>query len=245
MSITVIIPVRMESSRFPGKPLALIAGRTLIQRCCEQAARAKGVDRVVVATDSEKIAAEAGSCGLEAVMTAPEFRTGSDRVAWAAAGLNLEPEDIVVNIQGDQPLFPPAIVEDVVAPLLQDPELRMSTLAVPLKPGRETDPGKVKVVLDGSGYALYFSRAPIPFPRDENTRAEYLKHLGVYAFRNSFLQTFSLLPSGVLEEIEKLEQLRALENGYRIRVIRTEDDSPSVDTWEDIAAIEKLLARPE
>ncbi len=242
MSVTVIIPVRMGSSRFPGKPLALIAGRTLIQRCCQRAGQARGVDRVVVATDSDEVAQVAGSCGLEAVLTGPDFRTGSDRVAAAAERLGLRGRDIVVNIQGDQPFIPPAIVEETIRPLLEDPELAMSTVATPLKPGEENDPGKVKVVLDRRGNALYFSRAAIPFPRDEGNRPDYLKHLGVYAFRNSFLQIYAGLPTGTLEDLEKLEQLRALENGYAIRVALTREDSPSVDLPSDIEDLERLLA---
>jgi len=242
VSITVIIPARMGSTRFPGKPLALIAGKTLIQRCCENASLARGVDRVVVATDSEKIAEEAESSSLEAIMTGPDFRTGSDRVAWVAEKLSLGPDDIVVNIQGDQPLCPPAMVEQAIRPLLDDPGLEMATLAVPLEPGEEGDPGKVKVVLDRSGNALYFSRSVIPCPRDEDAEPGYLKHLGIYAFRNSCLQAFGRLPTGILEETEKLEQLRALENGFRISVGITDLDSPSVDAPGDIERIERLLA---
>ena len=242
MSVTVIIPVRMESSRFPGKPLALIAGQTLIQRCCQRARQARGVDRVVVATDSDQVARAARSCGLEVVLTGPDFRTGSDRVAAAATKLGLGSDDIVVNIQGDQPLIPPTIVEETIKPLLDDPELLMSTVAMPMKPGEENDPGKVKVVLDTKGNALYFSRAAIPFPRDKGSRPDYLKHLGVYAYRNSFLQTYSRLPTGILEDLEKLEQLRALENGCTIRVALTREDSPSVDSPQDVADLERLLA---
>ena len=200
------------------------------------------MDRVVVATDSERIVEEARSQGLEHVLTGPEFRTGSDRVAWAAASLGLGPDDIVVNLQGDQPLIPPLVVEQAVGPLLEDPALELSTVAVALPPGQERDPGKVKVVLDRDGFALYFSRSVIPHPRDPGSRPVFLKHLGVYAFRNSFLQTYAGLPTGTLEDIEKLEQLRALENGHRIRVVQTESDSPAVDAPEDIETIERLLA---
>ncbi len=245
MSVTVIIPARMGSTRFPGKPLALISGKTLIQRCCESAARAEGVDRVVVATDSKRIAAGARSGGLQAVLTEGEFRTGSDRVAKAATILGLDLDDIVVNIQGDQPLCPPSMVEEAIKPLFEEADLDLSTLAVTLEPGEESDPGKVKVVLDSVGNALYFSRAAIPHPRDRDAASLFLKHLGIYAFRNSSLQAFSLLPTGILEDIEKLEQLRALENGYRIKVAVTDLDSPSVDIPQDIELIERLLAGSE
>lgn len=242
MSITVFIPARMGSKRFPGKILAPIAGKPLIRRACETASRAAGVDRVVVATDEPEVIEAVEGLGLEAILTGPEHTCGTDRIAEAARNLGLGPEEIAVNFQGDQPLCPPTLIEDAVRPLLEEPELGMATVAIPLTDHQAPDPGKVKIALARNNDALYFSRSPIPHARDAGTHPGYLKHLGVYAFRMSFLQTFAALPKDGLETIEKLEQLRALEHGYPIRVSLTEVDSPSVDSPEDVAEVEAILA---
>ena len=241
MSIAVI-PSRFGSKRFNGKPLAPIAGKPMIQRVYEQAVRAKNIDRVIVATDDDRILKLVEGFGGEAVMTSDDLRSGTDRVAETANLLNLGPDEIIVNIQGDQPLFDSVCLDQLVEPFRADPELKMSTLAVKIKEdSAASDPGNVKVIFDRNGFALYFSRSQIPFVRDEGTAVDFYKHLGFYAYKKSFLDTISALPHSTLETVEKLEQLRVLEYGYRIKVVITEHDSPSVDRPEDIPPIEKRI----
>jgi 3-deoxy-manno-octulosonate cytidylyltransferase (CMP-KDO synthetase) len=242
MKTIVVIPSRYESSRFNGKPLALIAGKPMIQRVCDQVRQASGIDRVVVATDDERIHNAVEAFGGEAMITSRENKSGTDRVAEAARAIGLSPEDIVVNVQGDQPLVDPRSIESAVSPFLSDPALDMSTLAFKIERQEEiSNPKDVKVTFDQAGFALYFSRSPIPCARDTHTVFDTYKHLGVYAYTKRFLDIFTGLPEGRLESIEKLEQLRALENGYRIKVVITEYDSPEVDLPEDIQRIEKNI----
>ncbi len=243
MRIVAVIPSRYQSSRFPGKPLALIKGRPMIQHVYQRANSADLVDRVVVATDDERIVSAVVEFGGQAIMTSPENRSGTDRAAEAAVRLGLEPTDIVVNIQGDQPLLDPRCIDQVVKPLQEDEALGMSTLAFRIADRREyTDPKDVKVTLDKRGFALYFSRSPIPCDRDGDRLPPAFKHLGIYAYRCDFLQVFRKLNQGELERIEKLEQLRALEHGYRIRVVVTGYDSPEVDLPVDIERIENKMS---
>jgi 3-deoxy-manno-octulosonate cytidylyltransferase (CMP-KDO synthetase) len=242
MQAVAIIPSRFGSSRFPGKPLALIAGKPMIQWVYERACQAARIVRVVVATDDDRIAKAVEHFGGSAILTAAENRSGTDRVAEAAAILALAPETLVVNIQGDQPLFAPACIDQLLAPLDGQEPPPMTTLACRIVDPRErTDPKDVKVACDREGFALYFSRAPIPWGRDGLAGYGMLKHLGFYAFKRGFLEIFRALPSGRLEQIEKLEQLRALENGYRIKVVTTAHDSPEVDLPVDIERIENWL----
>ena len=241
MTIAAIIPSRYGSSRFQGKPLALIAGKPMIQHVYEVASRGPCIDQVAVATDDRRIQKTVEAFGGRVVMTSSSHRSGTDRVAQAADQLGLVDGDIVINVQGDQPLMDPRCLEQVTDPLQNDPELGMSTLAYCIVDPREYVGSKdVKVVMDQDGNALYFSRAPVPFGRDDQSFESY-KHLGIYAYTKNFLEIFRNLPSGTLEAIEKLEQLRALEFGHRIRVVITPYDSPEVDLPEDIARIEKLL----
>ncbi len=243
MKIVVIIPSRFGSSRFEGKPLAPIAGKPMIQHVYETSARSATVHRVAVATDDSRIFDTVERFGGEAVMTSSSQRSGTDRAGEAADLLGLSMEDIIINVQGDQPLLDPRCLDDVVAPLVKDVELGMSTLAFRIiDPQEYTNPKDVKVVLDHRGDALYFSRAPVPYARDEGEEFDSFKHLGVYAYRRSFLEIFRKLPTGTIETIEKLEQLRALEHGHRIRVVVTPYDSPEVDLPSDIPRIEKLMA---
>ena len=242
MQTVVIIPSRYKSTRFEGKPLAPFAGKPMIQWVYETATREASVAGVYVATDDRRIADAVTAFGGQVVMTAEENRSGTDRVAEAAAKLNLAAEDIVVNIQGDQPAFVTEHITAVVQPLREDPDLMMSTLAFKIvDPVEITRPKDCKVTFDTNGYALYFSRAPIPWSRDADTPYDTYKHLGVYAYPKTFLDRFRTLPDGTYEQIEKLEQLRALEYGYRIKVIITPHDSPEVDEPEDVARIEALL----
>ena len=238
-----VIPARYASSRFDGKPLARIAGRPMIQHVVERARRASQVERVIVATDDDRIIDAVERFGGEALMTSVDNRSGTDRVAEAARILGLAPGDVIINIQGDQPLLAPECLNDLIAPFTETgSDVRMATLAFKIVREREiTDPKDVKVTFDARGDALYFSRSPIPIARDAGTAFDTYKHLGVYAYTREFLDTFLALPSGRLEGIEKLEQLRALEHGYRIRVVITPHDSPEVDLPEDIPRMEALL----
>ena len=250
MKIAVIIPSRYGSSRFEGKPLALISGKPMIQRVYEAALGARHVTDVVVATDDRRIVDAVRGFGGRVLMTAADNRSGTDRVADAAARMTLSMDDIVVNVQGDQPLLDPRCLDQVTAPFFSGPEtgtdaeggIGMTTLAFKIvNPDEITNPKDVKVTFDTRGYALYFSRAPIPFGRDASTVFDTYKHLGVYAYTRSFLEMFRKLPEGRLEAIEKLEQLRALEYGHRIKVVITPYDSPEVDLPEDIPRVEDLL----
>ncbi len=242
MRIVVIIPSRYGSSRFEGKPLAMIAGKPMIQHVYESASRAARISEVVVATDDQRIFDAVTRFGGSAMMTSSAHRSGSDRVAEAADRMGLKPEDIAINVQGDQPLVQPDCFDAVVEPLLEDPHLGMSTLAFQIEDLQEyTNPKDCKVVMDHDSYALYFSRAPIPLARDGGDDFPIYKHLGVYAYTRRFLDTFNRLPRGRLEQIEKLEQLRVLESGHRIKVVITPFDSPEVDLPEDIARIEKMV----
>lgn len=237
-----IIPSRYGSTRFPGKPLAAIAGKPMIRHVCDRARSCPCLKDVYVATDDEIIYRAVTDFGGKAVMTAGHHRSGTDRICEAAEILELGPDVVVVNIQGDQPAFPPSVVEDLVVPFMEADPPEMATLMYRFKdPGQADNPNHVKVVADASGNALYFSRALIPFPRD-GAAPEFYKHLGFYAYGVRFLKTFTELPEGRLEAVEKLEQLRALEYGYRIRVVETGFDSLEVDVPGDIARIESHLA---
>src|SRR5438477_10488898 len=243
VKVVVVIPARYASTRLPGKPLVPLAGKPMIQRVYERAKRATRVDRVVVATDDERIAQLVEGFGGKARMTRPDHRTGTERVAEVAAHEN---GDVFVNIQGDEPLLDPAAVDTAVQALLQDPPAAIATVATPIKtPGDIMDPNVCKVVLDFDENALYFSRAPIPWVRDtaSKTSARHLKHLGLYVFRRDALLEYPTLPQGELERIEHHEQLRWLENGWKIRVAEVEHDAISVDVPEDVTRVEKLLAQ--
>ncbi len=242
--VVAIIPARYSSNRFPGKPLALIHGRPMIQHVVERALQVPLLSRVVVATDDGRIARAVREFGGEAVETRADHPTGTDRLAEAAELLGISEHDVVVNIQGDQPLFPADIVEQVARPLLDDPALPMATLIYKIiRPEEIDDPNHVKTVFDRQGRALYFSRSPIPFQRnpEENGRPTYYKHLGFYAYRKGFLLSYVALPEGEWERHEKLEQLRALEYGYTVRVVLTTYDSIEVDTPADLARVEQYI----
>lgn len=246
--VIAIIPARYHSNRFEGKPLALINDKPMIQHVVERANEVELLSKVVVATDDDRIAEAVRSFGGEYVMTKPDHATGTDRLAEAASLIDISEHDIIVNIQGDQPLFPAEVVEQVARPMLDDPALPMSTLIYKIvRPEEIDDTNHVKTVFDRNGNALYFSRASIPFQRnpDEPAKPTYYKHLGFYAYRKGFLLTFVGLPEGEWERFEKLEQLRALEYGYTIRVVLTDHDSIEVDTPKDIERVEELLKLTE
>lgn len=241
--VVVVIPARYGSTRLPGKPLISLAGKPMIQRVYERAKLASRADRVIVATDDERIAEAVKNFGGEARMTRSEHRTGTERVAEVAAHVEGE---VFVNVQGDEPLFDPAAVDTAVEALLEEPQASIATVATPIKvPADIMDPNVVKTVLDFDGNALYFSRAPIPWVRDSASKIQvrHLKHLGLYVFQREALLEYATLPQGELERIEQLEQLRWLENGWKIRVAEVEHDAISVDVREDVARVEKLLEK--
>lgn len=245
MQIIAIIPCRYASKRLEGKPLVPILGKPMIQWVYERAGQAALLGDVVVATDDERVRTRVRSFGGRVLMTSPSHRSGSDRVAEAAGTLGLADEDIVINIQGDQPAFDPRCLPEIVGPLTDDHDLVMATLVHKMADRSQAEnPNQVKCVFDQDYFALYFSRAPIPFDRDGAMGASNIfKHLGIYAYRKHFLDRFHSLPQGKLEVIEKLEQLRALEHGYRIKVVVTAFHSKAVDTAEDVGALETILRR--
>jgi 3-deoxy-manno-octulosonate cytidylyltransferase (CMP-KDO synthetase) len=243
-NVIVVIPARYGSSRLPGKPLVSLAGKPMIQRVYQRAKLAQRVNRVIVATDDDRIVKAVQEFGGEARMTRPDHRTGTERVAEVAAH---EGADVFVNVQGDEPLLDPTAVDKALGALLEESQVAIATVATPIKrPADIMDPNVCKVVLDFDENALYFSRAPIPWVRDTvgHVQARHLKHLGLYVFRRDALLEYPTLPQGELERIEQLEQLRWLENGWKIRVTEVEHDAISVDVPEDVARVEKLLAKP-
>lgn len=245
MKVVCIIPSRYESTRFPGKPLADLCGKPMIQHVYERVLRAEGVSYAAVATDHAEIFRTVLKFSGQAVMTSAHHRSGTDRVAEASAGLGLADNDIVVNVQGDQPLIEPSQIEEVVGPLLDDAAVDMSTLIYRIRRREEiSHPNAVKVVFDRNHFAVYFSRATIPYVRDPGQTAVYYKHHGIYAYRRAFLEKFTRLPEGDLERLEALEQLRAIEHGHRIRVVESAHDSVEVDTPEELARVAAIL-RPE
>lgn len=235
-----IIPARYGSTRFEGKVLARIGGRPMIQHVCERAAQATALDRVIVATDDERVADVVRGFGGDAVMTSPDHVSGTDRVAEAAASLEA---DVIVNIQGDEPLISPRAIDQAVEPFAYRPDVDMTTLCRAITDdGRLNDPNVVKVVSDRQSFALYFSRSAIPYARSP-AGMEAFEHLGLYAYRKPVLPKLAALAPSKLETIEGLEQLRALENGYKIFVLLTEEEmGPSVDTPEDLIKAEAYLA---
>ncbi len=239
-----ILPARWGSTRFPGKPLHLIAGKPLIQLVWEQCSKCRRLDALVIATDDERILAAAEGFGAKAVMTSPEHPTGTDRLAEAVR--SLPQADIIVNIQGDEPLIDPDLVDELAAAMAADPSLDMATAANPLDPADPAvqDPNVVKVVSALDGRALYFSRSPLPFFRNAVDGLPVLRHKGIYAYRRTFLERFVAWPPSPLEKAESLEQLRALENGASIKVLITNDTSPGVDTPEQAAQVEAILTSP-
>ena len=249
-----IIPSRFGSSRFPGKPLALLAGKPLVAWVVEAVKKAKSLDEVFVATDDERIVKAVEQYGGIAVMTPSELPSGTDRIACAARnrfGGDFADDDILVNIQGDEPLIDPKLVDELVAKLRDGKGFEMATAVTPIKSAADfAAKTVVKVVLDRDDGALYFSRAPIPCDRDcepfggrqaDDSRELYVRHLGIYAYRGEFLKRYIQEPPCALEKTEKLEQLRALWMGAKIAVVRTNDEGVGVDTPEDAVRVEKIL----
>ncbi len=237
-----VIPARFSSSRFPGKVLSPISSKTMLQHVYERASQARYLTSTIIATDDERVYSVARNFGARVVMTRADHPSGTDRVAEAASA---ESAEIVVNIQGDEPLIDPAAIDMAILPLVHDPEVRMATLKKRIENPREiNDPNVVKVVTDRAGDAIYFSRCPIPYFRQDlegSPGAAYFKHIGLYVYRRNLLLGYSALPVGRLEQAERLEQLRAIENGFRIRVVETDYESVGVDTPEDLKRVSRLM----
>ncbi|MEW6379419.1 MAG: 3-deoxy-manno-octulosonate cytidylyltransferase [bacterium] len=247
MRIAAIIPARYQSSRFPGKPLAPILGKPMIQYVYERSSAASLIDEIWVATDDQRIYERVRSFGGQVMLTSPDHESGTERVAEAAQRIDA---DVVINVQGDEPLIRPEAIDLLARAMAEDQQAPMATLKRKIQREPDADnPNCVKVVTDRQGFALYFSRSPIPCIRDRyaphDTQAAFFtyQHVGIYAYRKDFLLQIPLLPPSILEQAEKLEQLRVLESGYRIKVIETDYESYGVDMPEDISRIEELLCR--
>ena len=232
-----VIPARYASTRLPGKPLADICGKPMICRVLERASRAQKPEKVIVATDDERIYDVVRAEGGEAILTRADHPTGTDRLAEVAEAY---PEvDLIVNVQGDEPLIEPSVIDDLIAPFEMDENLPMATVMVRMDDAAEQlNPNNVKVIVDKLGYALYFSRSLVPYPRA--AAGPVYKHIGIYAYRRDFLLRYARLEPTPLERAESLEQLRALENGYGIRVLETDCRFVGVDTVEDLALVNKI-----
>jgi len=238
VKVICIIPARYASTRLPGKPLKLIAGKPMIQRVYEQATKAKMPAEVIVATDDERVYQAVKDFGGQVVMTSANHRSGTDRLAEVAK--SRDDVDVVINVQGDEPMLPPEIIDRLSELFVQDANLQMATMKCPMKEEEYGEPGSVKVVTDMNGYALYFSRSLLPYPRNEAGVKVY-KHVGIYAYRRDFLLKYAALEPTPLELTESLEQLRALENGYKIKVLESDFQGVGVDTPEDLARVNELL----
>ncbi|MDR1696452.1 MAG: 3-deoxy-manno-octulosonate cytidylyltransferase [Endomicrobium sp.] len=240
MKTAVIIPSRYGSSRFPGKPLALIKGKPLILRVLERVEKCKKIDFFAVATDDKRIFEAVKGFGYNAFMTPENCKSGTDRIAFTASKF-LKNYGIFINVQGDEPLIDPALIDELSAEMRKNKKLGYITAAFPFKKGEDVkNPNTVKVVFDKDGYALYFSRSLIPYNRD-NKKIKYYKHMGIYGYKKDFLADFAKSRPSLLERAENLEQLRALENGKKIKVIIAKKDSLGVDTPEDVLKAEKML----
>ncbi|MFO7890957.1 MAG: 3-deoxy-manno-octulosonate cytidylyltransferase [bacterium] len=241
-----IIPARYASSRLPGKPLADIGGKPMIQRVWERAKKSKHTDKIIIATDDKRIYGSVKQFTNDVIMTPVELESGTDRVAYTARNYEA---DIIVNIQGDEPFISPEEVDQVAEILINDPHPVMGTLIKKIKNAEELEsPDTAKVVIDREGYAIYFSRSPIPFKRGFSDKNEWLKqgtyykHIGIYSYRKNFLKKFFNQESGLLENTERLEQLRVLENGYRIKTAVTDYEPMCVDTKEDLKRVREKIS---
>ncbi|MCL2485903.1 MAG: 3-deoxy-manno-octulosonate cytidylyltransferase [Endomicrobia bacterium] len=240
MKTAVIIPSRYGSSRFPGKPLALIKGKPLILRVLERVKKCKKVDFFAVATDDKRIFEAVKSFGYNAFMTPENCKSGTDRIAFVASKF-LKNYGVFINVQGDEPLIDPALIDELSLEMKKNKKLEFITAAFLLKKAEDIkNPNIVKVVFDKDGYALYFSRSPIPYNRD-NVKVKYYKHMGIYGYKKDFLANFAKSKPSMLEKAECLEQLRALENGKKIKIVVAKKDSVGVDTPEDVLKVEKYL----
>ena len=241
MKVLCVIPARYASTRLPGKPLADICGKPMICRVYDRAKLAKRVEKTVVATDDERVKRAVEEGGGEAVMTRKDHNSGTDRLAEAVAGY---PDmDLVINVQGDEPLIEPKVIDRLAAAFDDDEDLMMATVKARMDDEEDMrNPNNVKVVTDKDGYALYFSRSLMPYPR-EDTDCPVYKHIGIYAYRRDFLLKYAKMPQTMLEKTESLEQLRALENGFRIKVIESDANFVGVDTAEDLSRVNEIYRK--
>ncbi|CUI66627.1 3-deoxy-manno-octulosonate cytidylyltransferase [Achromobacter kerstersii] len=237
--VAIVIPARYASTRLPGKPLAMIAGKPMIQHVYERASEVPSAQGIVVATDNERVADTVRGFGGTAVLTSPSHPSGTDRLGEVMQSLQA---DVYVNLQGDEPLVRPSDIDRLIQGMLADPSVHVGTLCHAIDAREALDPNTVKVVLADNGDALYFSRAPIPYPRDDSGSAHYLKHVGVYAYRREVLSRYATLPQPMMEQAEKLEQLRLLAAGMRIRAFCVEPTGPGVDTPECLARVRALMS---
>lgn len=236
--IAIIIPARYASTRFPGKALADIDGKPMIQHVYSRCELVKDIDNVIVATDDTRVKEAVEAFGGKVVMTSLDHKSGTDRIAEVAKDLDV---DIIVNVQGDEPLIEPKAIEQAIKPFYEDESVMISTLMTKINNEEEyNNPNVVKVVTDKDGFALYFSRSLIPFPRNKGQNSVY-KHIGLYAYRKDFLIHLSEMEQTSLEKAESLEQLRVLENGYKIKVVETNYDTIGVDTPEDLITIKQII----
>ena len=241
MKVLCVIPARYASTRLPGKPLSMIAGKPMIQHVYERACQAQLPDEVVVATDNELVEQAVLAFGGKAVMTSPDHPSGTDRLAEVA--LMYPDVDVIVNVQGDEPMIPPEVVDRLAEVFKEDADLKMATMKVVMDEEDYNNPAAVKVVTDQRGYALYFSRSLMPYPRNKPEGYKVFKHVGIYAYRRDFLLKYAALEPTPLERAESLEQLRALENGYKIKVLESDFQGIGVDTPEDLAAVNVLFEK--
>ena len=237
MKIVCVIPARYASTRLPGKPLADIAGKPMVVRTYERALLAQKPSEVIVAVDDERVKIAVETAGGKAVMTAKDHPTGTDRLAEVAE--KFPDADVIINIQGDEPLIDPQIIDDLAQVFVDDENLQMATVKTPMLEEEKNKPSSVKVITDKNDFALYFSRSLIPYPR-ENMGVTVYKHIGIYGYRRDFLLQYAKMQPTPLEQTESLEQLRALENGYKIKVITTNKHFVGVDTPEDLAEVNKI-----
>ncbi len=243
MKILCVIPARYASTRLPGKPLAMLAGKPMIQRVYERAAQALLPDEVLVATDDERIKEVVEGFGGKAMLTAATHPSGTDRLAEVA--LSYDKMDVIINVQGDEPMIPPTLIDELCKAFEENPQLQMATAKTLMQPKDYNNPNAVKVVTDQNGYALYFSRSLMPYPRNRTEDYKVYKHIGIYAYRRDFLLKFAALLPTTLEQIEGLEQLRALENGTRIKVLTTDFQGIGIDTQEDLDRANAVLLAQE
>lgn len=250
MSFIVVIPSRYQSSRLPGKPLVDICGKTMIQRVAEQA-KLSGADRVIIATDDSRIEKVVADLGYEVCMTSPDHNSGTERLAEVCEKLGFYADDVIVNVQGDEPLIPPSIIQQVAKNLASQNEARMATLSVAITDVEEVfNPNAVKVVTDKQGYAMYFSRSAMPYDRDNfmqppvtELKSNYQRHIGIYAYRAGFIQDYVTWSESEIEHVESLEQLRVLWHGEKIHVAEAlEAPAAGVDTPEDLDTVRRIVA---
>ena len=241
MKVLCVIPARYASTRLPGKPLSMIAGKPMIQHVYERACQARLPNEVVVATDNELVEKAVLDFGGKAVMTSPDHPSGTDRLAEVA--LMYPDIDVIVNVQGDEPMIPPEVIDRLAEAFTGDADLNMATMKVIMDEEDYENPAAVKVVTDQQGYALYFSRSLMPYPRNKPEGFKVFKHVGIYAYRRNFLLKYAALAPTPLEKAESLEQLRALENGYKIKVLESDFQGIGVDTPEDLAAVNALFEK--